>query len=325
MKVTILDDYQDVVNALDCFGLLTEHNAKVLTKSYDTLDQLVAELIDSDALVLIRERTKINSELLTRLPKLKLISQTGKISNHLNLSECTSAGVAVAEGIGSPVAPTELCWALIMAATRHIPAYSGNLTQGRWQDSGSLGLGRVLDGLTLGIWGYGKIGKRIARFGKAFGMNVSVWGSDASRAQAELDGFNPASSKSDFFSQSDVLSLHLRLNEQTQYSVSAHDLKLMKPNALFVNISRAELVEPNALYNALMSGNPGFAALDVFEIEPSGPNINPLVGLANVLCTPHIGYVEKGSYELYFDAAFKNVVNFFNGQPSNIANPETLS
>jgi len=324
MKIAILDDYQDAVRQLQAFRVLAGHEVQVLTESFSDSAELAPRIQDADALVLIRERTAITAELLARLPNLKLISQTGKISNHLDLTACTQAGVAVAEGVGSPVAPSELCWALVLAASRHLPAYAGNLAAGRWQDSGSLGLGRTLNGLTFGIWGYGKIGQRMARYAQAFGMQVLVWGSDSSRERALADGFAAAGSRSAFFEESDVLSLHLRLNEATRGLVRREDLARMKTDALLVNISRAELIEPGALAAALASGRPGYAAVDVYEQEPANAEIEPLLRMPNVLCTPHIGYVERNSYELYFRTAFENVVSFFSGNPQNIANPQVL-
>lgn len=324
MKIAILDDYQDAVRQLQAFTLLAGHEVQVLTESFSDSAELAQRIQDADALVLIRERTVITAELLTQLPKLKLISQTGKISNHLDLDTCSRAGVAVAEGVGSPVAPSELCWALVMAASRHLPAYAGNLAAGRWQDSGTLGLGRTLQGLTFGIWGYGKIGQRVARYAQAFGMQVMVWGREPSRQRALDDGFAVADSREALFEQSDVLSLHLRLNDATRGVVRGDDLARMKPDALLVNISRAELIESGALPAALTCGRPGYAAVDVFEQEPANAEIEPLLNMPNVLCTPHIGYVERNSYELYFRTAFENVVSFFAGRPENIANPEVL-
>lgn len=324
MKIAILDDYQDAVRQLQASKLLAEHEVQVLTESYSDSTELAQRIQDADALVLIRERTVITAELLAQLPKLKLISQTGKISNHLDLDTCSRAGVAVAEGVGSPVAPSELCWALVMAASRHLPAYAGNLAAGRWQDSGSLGLGRTLQGLTFGIWGYGKIGQRVARYAQAFGMQVLIWGREPSRQRALDDGFAVADSRAALFEQSDVLSLHLRLNDSTRGLVRQEDLARMKTDALLVNISRAELIEPGALPAALAAGRPGYAAVDVFEQEPPRAETEPLLNMPNVLCTPHIGYVERNSYELYFRTAFENVVSFFAGRPENIANPEVL-
>ncbi len=324
MKIAILDDYQNSVVQLPCFSRLCEHEVVVFNDSPGQ-EVLVQRLQDFDALVLIRERTLISESLLAQLPHLKLISQTGKVSNHLDLAACTAHGVAVAEGVGSPVAPAELCWSLIMAANRHLVAYCGNLQQDRWQQSGPLGLGRTLNGLTLGIWGYGKIGRRIARYGNAFDMKVVVWGREPSREQALKDGYQCAASKEEFFATADVLSLHLRLNDATRECVTAADLGRMKTDALFVNTSRSGLVEDGALLKALHAGRPGFAALDVYDQEPASVASEPLISLPNVLCSPHLGYVEKNSYQLYFDAAFDNVLKFSRGNPQNIANPEVLT
>lgn len=319
MKIAVLDDYQDVVRTLDCFKQLADHDVTVFTTPPASKTELVERLQGFEALVLIRERTIIDDELLAQLPDLKLISQTGKISNHIDLATCSKHGVLIAEGRGSPVAPSELTWALIMASSRHIVPYAENFKQGQWQQSGTLGLGRALNGLRLGIWGYGKIGQRIAKYGKAFGMEILVWGREPSREKALADGFQVAASKQDFFAQSDVMSLHLRLNDATRGCVTADDLALMKTDALLVNTSRAELIESGALYSALQAGRPGFAAVDVYENEPAGPDNEPLISLPNVLASPHLGYVEQGGYELYFRIAFDNVIAFAEGRPENIA------
>jgi len=324
VKIAILDDYQDAVRNLASFTRLASYEVRVINETYRTTDDLVSAIGDVAVLVLIRERTRIDAPLLARLPRLKLISQTGKISNHLDLAACTRAKVLVAEGIGSPVAPSELCWALVMAASRHIPAYVQNLTEGAWQQSGPLGLGRTLQGLTFGIWGYGRIGKRVARYAHAFGMKVLVWGSEKSRIAATSDGFEAACDKASFFRRADVLSLHLRLNDATRGCVTRDDLARMKPDALFVNISRAGLVEENALFDELKAVPTKRAAIDVYDDEPIREASDPLLALPNVLCSPHLGYVEKNSYELYFEAAFENVVNYLEGRPTNIANRELL-
>ena len=324
MKIAILDDYQNVVNKLNCYAQLEDLDTTVYIDTPASFDELVNRLSDKDALVLIRERTEISDELLARLPNLKLISQTGKISNHINVEACNQHRVAIAEGVGSPIAPSELCWSLILASSRHIVPYVNNFQQGNWQNSGSLGLGRTLNDMTMGIWGYGKIGQRIAQYAKAFGMTVLVWGSESSRGKALSDGFDAAPSKQDFFARSDVLSLHLRLSSKTEACVTYDDLQLMKQDALIVNTSRAQLIEPNALERSLKAGRPGFAALDVYDLEPATLEQEPLLAMPNVLCAPHIGYVEKNNYELYFNIAFANVVNFLNGAPQNIANPEVL-
>jgi D-3-phosphoglycerate dehydrogenase len=327
MKIAILDDYQDAVRSLDCFDLLAGHDVKVFNSSTRGLGQLAIRLAPFEALVLIRERTALSAALLARLPNLKLIAQTGKVAGHIDVAAATERGVAIAEGVGSPVAPAELTWTLIMAASRKIVPYASNLKDGLWQTASINpalnGLGSVLKGRTLAIWGYGKIGKLIAGYGKAFGMNVTVWGRAASLAAAVADGYQAAASREDFFERADVLSLHLRLVEATRGIVTAGDLARMKHTALFVNTSRAELVEEGALEAALPKGHPGWAALDVFTSEPLAPDA-ALLRMPTVLATPHLGYVERDSYELYFEAAFRNIVNFADGKPSGILNPEGL-
>ena len=331
MNIIILDDYQDAVRKLRCAARLEPYNAKVFTNTVKGIGQLAVRLRDAEVLVLIRERTQFPRALLEKLPKLRLIVQTGKVGPHIDVATCTRLGIAVADGTGSPVAAAELTWALIMAAMRRLPQYIGNLKHGAWQQSGlkaasmppNFGLGLVLRGRTLGIWGYGKIGQMVAGYGRAFGMQVQVWGSEASRARAVADGHGAATDCASFFEQCDVLSVHLRLNDQTRSIIKLEDLARMKPTALFVNTSRAELVEDNALVSALNKGRPGLAAVDVFEAEPILQG-HPLLRLENAICTPHIGYVEQDSYELYFGSAFDNVINFIRNEPSNIVNPDAL-
>ena len=331
MNIIILDDYQDAVRKLRCAVRLEPYNAKVFTNTVKGIGQLAVRLRDAEVLVLIRERTHFPRALLEKLPKLRLLVQTGKVGPHIDVATCTRLGIAVAEGSGSPVAAAELTWALIMAAMRRLPQYIGNLKHGAWQQSGlkaasmppNFGLGLVLRGRTLGIWGYGKIGQIVAGYGRAFGMQVRVWGSEASRERAVADGYAASASRDEFFEQCDVLTVHLRLNDSTRALIKLDDLARMKPTALFVNTSRAELVADNALVSALNKGRPGLAAIDVFEAEPILQG-HPLLRLENAICTPHIGYVEQDSYELYFGAAFDNVINFVHNEPSNIVNPEAL-
>jgi D-3-phosphoglycerate dehydrogenase len=331
MNIVILDDYQDAVRKLECASKLDAYPAKVYTNTVRGIGQLSVRLKDADVIVLIRERTHLPRQLIEKLPKLKLIAQTGKVGDHIDVAACSERGIVVSEGVGSPTAPAELTWALIMTAMRRIPQYVANLKHGAWQQSGlktssmptNFGIGSVLKGKTLGIWSYGKIGKLIAGYGRAFGMRVLVWGRDASREQAQADGFEVATSKAEFFEQSDVLTLHLRLNEATRGIVTLEDLSLMKTTALIVNTSRAELIQPDALVAALNRGRPGLAAIDVFESEPILQG-HALLRLENCICTPHIGYVEQDSYELYFGAAFDNIVNFIKGTPTNIVNPGAL-
>ncbi len=333
MNVIILDDYQDAVRKLRCASLLEVDGlqAKVFTNTVKGIGQLSVRLRDADVLVTIRERTAFPRQLLEKLPKLRLISQTGRVGSHIDVDACTRLGIAVAEGPGSPHAPAELTWALVMAAMRRLPQYIGNLKHGAWQQSGlkaasmpsNFGIGMLLRGKVLGLWGYGRIGQLVAGYGKAFGMQVRVWGSERSRLAAMADGHEAAASREALFADSDVLSLHLRLAEATRGLIGLDDLALMKPTALFVNTSRAELLEENALVSALNRGRPGMAAIDVFESEPILQG-HPLLRLENAVCTPHIGYVEQDSYEQYFASAFENVVNFVRGEPSGLLNPEAL-
>jgi D-3-phosphoglycerate dehydrogenase len=331
MNIVILDDYQDAVRKLNCAGKLDSYQAKVYTNTVKGQGQLSVRLKDADIVVLIRERTHMNRQLIEKLPKLKLISQTGRVGSHVDLQVCTERGIAVSEGTGSPVAPAELTWALVLAAMRRLPHYIGNLKHGAWQQSGlkagsmpaNFGIGSVLNGKTMGIWGYGKVGQLIAGYAKAFGMHVVIWGSETSRLAAVRDGYIAAPTRELFFSQSDVLSLHLRLHADTLHVVKHADLALMKPTSVLVNTSRAELIEPDALISGLNRGRPGMAAVDVFETEPILQG-HALLRLENCICTPHIGYVEQNSYEMYFGAAFDNVVNFIKGTPTNIINPGAL-
>jgi D-3-phosphoglycerate dehydrogenase len=312
MKIAILDDYQDAVRSLPCFALLDGHTVDVFTAPMNE-DALAQRLAEHEAVVLIRERSHMTASLLARLPRLRLISQTGKVSGNVDMEAAQRRGVTVMEGVGDPTAPAELTWALIMAAYRRIPQYVAHMKAGRWQTSSAdpahNGIGRAVKGDVLGIWGYGKIGQRMARYARAFDMDVLVWGREASRDKALADGYRVAGSKQALFELADVLSLHLRLNDATRAIVKASDLALMKPAALLVNTSRSELIETGALLVALQQGRPGFAALDVFDHEPIDPQ-DPLLQMDNVLATPHLGYVEQKGYELYFSAALRHVVDF---------------
>jgi D-3-phosphoglycerate dehydrogenase len=307
LRIVIPDDYQDAVRSLDCFSKLSGHEVTIYHDTVKDIATLAERFKDADALVLIRERTAITELLLARLPNLKLISQTGRGIMHVDVEACKRHGVAVAVGGGSPTATAELTWALVLAAMRHIPQEVAGMKAGRWQTT--LGVG--LHGRTLGIFGYGKIGSKVASYGRAFGMNVLVWGREGSLSRARADGFGTAASQDDLFKRADVLCLHIKLIEDTRGSVTAANLAQMKPSALLVNTSRAELIEQGALEEALRAGRPGFAAVDVYESEPLLDH--PLLHMDNVLCTPHLGYVEKDSYELYFSAAFDHVLAFANG------------
>lgn len=316
MKITVLDDYQKVIKDLQCFKILKDQYVEILNTSEKDIDKLAEKLKDTAILILIRERTEITEELLRKLPNLQLISQTGKISNHLNLNTCTKYNVLVAEGIGSPIAPAELTWALLLNTVRKIPQAIDGMKKGEWQ----VNIGSCVRGKTIGIWGYGKIGKIIAQYAKVFGANVLVWGSENSRKKAVDDGFDKANSKKEFFKQADIITLHLRSNHATFGIVKKDDIQLMKENASLINTARAELIEKGAIEDILKSGKKINFGLDVYEAEPIfDPNFM-LLNYDNVVCTPHLGYVEKDGYELYFEKAFQNVINYINGNPTNIAN-----
>jgi len=332
MRITILDDYQDAVRKLDSFRLLDGHDVKIYNNTVKGMGQLAVRLRDTETLVLIRERTTVTAALLDKLPQLKLIAQTGRMGSHIDLPACTERGIAVAQGTGSPTAPAELTWALIMAAMRRIPQYAGSLRHGVWQQSGmkssamppNFGLGRSLHGRRLGLFGYGKIGRIVAGYGKAFGMKVTVWGRASTLERARADGIDTAPSKEALFEGSDVLSIHLKLVDETRGIVKLSDLQLMNPESLLVNTSRAELIEADALVHAMNRGRPGMAAIDVFETEPILQG-HPLLRMENVICTPHIGFVELDNYEHYFRDAFQNILAWDKGDPTNIVNPEVLA
>jgi D-3-phosphoglycerate dehydrogenase len=310
MKIAILDDYQDAVRRLPCFPLLDGLDVKVFHHGAKGIGQLAIRLAPFDVLVLIRERTRLDRALLSRLPNLKMICQTGRLGAHVDVAAARERGIELIEGPGDPVATAELTWALVLAASRKLMPYASLLKQGLWQQSAIAPersmLGRVVHGRRLGIWGYGRIGQRVARYAQAFGMQVSVWGSEASRDKAVADGFSAADSREAFFSSVDVLSLHLRLSDSTRHRVTADDLARMKSDALLVNTSRAELIAPGALEAALRDGHPGAAAIDVFETEPLPPTA-PLLQLDNLLATPHLGYVEQDSYDMYFRPLFETI------------------
>lgn len=328
MNVVILDDYQDAVRKLQCASALDKFNLKVYTNTVRGVGQLAVRLRDADIIVLIRERTAITRQLLDKLPQLKMIAQVGRVGPHIDLAACADKGVLVCEGAGSPVATAELTWGLILAAMRRLPHYIANLKHGAWQQSGlkaasmppNFAIGTALRGRTLGIWGYGRIGHMVAGFGRAFGMQVQVWGSEASRRKAVADGYAAAPDRTTFFATSDVLSLHLRLTPATTHLITPADLAAMQPTALLVNTSRAELIAPDALAQALAQGRPGLGAVDVYESEPILQG-HALLRLENCICTPHIGYVEQDSYELYFGAAFDNILQFAAGTPTHVVHP----
>jgi len=322
MKISILDDYHDTLRTLACFGKLVGHEVKIWNDHVQDTDALARRLADTEALVLIRERTRIQAPLLDRLPRLRLISQRS-VYPHIDIDACTRLGVIVSSNMhaGTPsYATTELTWGLVLAAMRQIPQQMASLRAGSWQ----IGVGSTLRGKTLGIYGYGRIGKVVADYGKAFGMPVLVWAREASLAKARAEGYAPAASRAAFFAECDVISLHMRLVDATRAIVKADDLARMKPTALLVNTSRSGLIEKGALEAALKAGRPGMAAVDVFDEEPVRDANHPLLKMDNVVATPHIGYVSRDEYELQFSDIFDQIVAYAAGAPVNVVNPQAL-
>jgi D-3-phosphoglycerate dehydrogenase / 2-oxoglutarate reductase len=322
MKIAILDDYFDTLRTLRCFRKLDGHDVTIWNDHIDDLDRLADRLREAEALVLIRERTTISATLLERLPRLRLISQRS-VYPHIDIEACTRLGIVVSSHLhaGTPsYAAAELTWGLVLAAMRQIPQQMAALKSGTWQT----GVGRTLRGLTLGIYGYGRIGKTVASYGRAFGMNVLVWASEASRQCAQADGHEAAPSKDAFFEQCDVMSLHMRLVSATRGIVTASDLARMKTTALLVNTSRAGLIESGALVSALERGRPGMAAVDVFEQEPVADPTHPLLAMNHVVCAPHIGYVTHEEYEIQFSDIFDQILVYAAGNPINVVNPDVL-
>lgn len=322
MKITILDDYHDTIRTLPCFKKLAGHDVTIWNDHVQDVDALAERLADTEALVLFRERTKIRTPLLERLPKLKLISQRS-VFPHIDIGTCTRLGVIVSSDQhpgSASYGTTELTWGLILAAMRRIPQQMASLKAGKWQS----GMGLSLHDKTLGIYGYGRIGKVVAGYGVAFGMKVLVWAREASRERARADGYETAASKEDFFERCDVLSLHMRLYDATRGIVTAADLARMKPTALLVNTSRAPLIEHGALEAALARGRPGMAAVDVYEEEPVRDTSHPLLNRDNVVCTPHIGYVTWDEHQVQFDSIFDQILAYAKGAPINVVNPEVL-
>jgi len=323
MKVAILDDYHDTLRTLDCFRKLDAHDVTIFNDHVQDVDRLAARLADAEALVLIRERTQIRAPLLERLSRLRLISQRS-VYPHIDVDACTRLGIVVSSSQHADTpsyAAAELTWGLVLAAMRQIPQQMNALKAGRWQ----IGVGHTLRGKTLGIYGYGRIGAVVAGYGKAFGLDVVVWARPASRERARADGYGVAESKEAFFAQSDIVSLHMRLVDGTRGIVTAADLARMKPTALIVNTSRAPLIEPGALVEALRNGRPAMAAVDVYEEEPLRDPQHPLLQVPNVVCTPHIGYVTRDEYEIQFADIFDQINAYAAGAPINVVNPGVLA
>ncbi|MCG6207551.1 D-2-hydroxyacid dehydrogenase family protein [Rhodopseudomonas sp. HC1] len=323
MKIAILDDYFDTLRTLPCFSKLAGHDVAIHNDHLQDTDALAERLKDVEALVLIRERTQLRAPLLEKLPNLKLISQRS-VYPHIDIDACTRLGIIVSSNMHADTpsyAAAELTWGLVLAAMRQIPQQMAALQAGTWQ----IGVGHTLRDKTLGIYGYGRIGSVVAGYGRAFGMSVLVWAREPNLAQARADGYQIAGSREELFAQSDVLSLHMRLVDATRGIVTRDDLARMKPSALLVNTSRAGLIESGALADALRSGRPGMAAIDVFDTEPLRDPQDPLLTLPNVVATPHIGYVTRDEYELQFSDIFDQIVAYASGEPINVVNPPAIS
>ena len=321
MKIAVIDDYQNAFKTLKCFSKLSGHEVVVYTDPETDPTKIAERLKDADAVILTQQRTYFPRALIEKLPKLKLIGQTGRAATHVDLAACTEKGIIVsAGGAGNPNATAELTWGLILSALRNLPFEVRRFKEGHWQST--LGIG--VNGKTLGIYAYGKIGSIVAAAGRAFGAKVACWGREGSTARAKAAGFEVAKSREEFFSDADIVSLHLPLNKDTRGIVTRDDLARMKPSALIVNASRAGLIADGALVEALKSGRPGMAAVDVYEQEPVLNANHPLLKMDNVICTPHLGYVTRESYEEYYAVVVDDIVAFAAGKPSNVLNPEAI-
>jgi D-3-phosphoglycerate dehydrogenase len=323
VKVTVLDDYFDTVRTLDCFAKLKGHDVTIWNDHVQDVDKLVERLEDTEALVLIRERTQIRTPLLERLPRLKLISQRS-VYPHIDIDTCTRLGIVVSSGQHADTpsyATAELTWALVLSAARMIPQQVTSLKAGNWQ----FGVGSTIRGKLFGVYGYGRIAAVVADYARAFGMKVLVLAREASMAKARADGYETAASKAAFFEACDVISLHMRLVDATRGIVKLEDLARMKPSAILVNTSRAGLIGPGVLLEALRAGRPGYAAVDVFEKEPLRDTADPLLNMDNVVATPHIGYVSRDEYEIQFSDVFDQIVSYAAGTPTNVVNPEVMN
>ncbi len=321
MKIAVIDDYQDVFRKLDCYARLKDHEVAVFHDTEKDASKLAARLKDAEAVVLTQQRSPFPRALVEQLPKLKMLSQTGRNANHIDVAACTDKGIVVSAGGGGIPNPTaELTWGLILSAMRRIPQEVQRMKEGQWQGS----VGVSVAGKTLGVYAFGKIGSLVAKIGQAFGMRVVCWGREGSTAKAREAGFEVAVSREAFFESADVVCLHIPLNKETRGIVTAQDLARMKPTALIVNTSRAPLIAEGALVEALKKGRPGLAAVDVYEDEPVLNGNHPLLKMDNVICTPHLGYVEQGTYESYFGTAIDQILAFAAGKPINVMNPEVL-
>jgi D-3-phosphoglycerate dehydrogenase len=321
MKIAVIDDYQNAFCTLRCYPKLKGHEVVVYNDTEKDPARLAERLKDADVIVLTQQRSSFPRAVIERLPKLKLIGQTGRAATHVDIEACTERGIIIsAGGSGNSNATAELTWGLILSALRNLPYEARRLKEGQWQST--LGIG--INGKTLGIYAYGKIGSIVAGVGKAFGARVVCWGREGSTGRAKAAGFEVARSREEFFAGTDILSLHLPLNKDTRGIVTRDDLARMKPTALIVNASRAGLIAKDALADALRSGRPGIAAVDVYEEEPVIGANHPLLKMDNVTCTPHLGYVTQESYEDYYDVVVEDILAYAAGRPSHVLNPEAL-
>ncbi|MBI2364712.1 MAG: D-2-hydroxyacid dehydrogenase family protein [Deltaproteobacteria bacterium] len=320
MKIVVIDDYQNAFKTLKCYAKLSGHEVIVYTDTEKDPERLAERLKDADVVLLTQQRSAFPRAVIERLPKLKLIGQTGRAATHVDLAACTEKGIVVsAGGSGNPNATAEITWGLILSALRNLPYEVRRLKEGHWQST----LGIAIHGKTLGIYAFGKIGSIVAGVGKAFGTRVVCWGREGSTGRARAGGFEVAKSREEFFAEADILSLHLPLNKDTRGIVTRDDLARMKSTALIVNASRSGLIATGALVDALKAGRPGFAAVDVYDEEPVGAN-EPLIKMSNVTCTPHLGYVTRESYEEYYAVVVEDILAFAAGKPSHVLNPEAL-
>ncbi len=317
MIIAIPDDYHGLVDSLECMRLLADHDVRIYRDVAPPVIKLVENLRDADIIVPIRERTRFTRDIIKQLPNLKLFSQTGRSFHHIDVDACNDHGIAITAGqFASPFTVAEHTWALILASLRDVAHESDLMRKGIWRNSFYTGL----HGRTLCILGLGVIGKLIAATGASFGMRIVVWGRENSLAAARAAGYETASSQDDLFEQADVLVVMVRLTKDTRGIVKASHLARMKPTALLVNTARAELIEHDALENALRTGKPGLAAVDVYENEPVQNGNHPLLKLDNTLCAAHSAWLERDSYDAYFGEAFANAVEFAAGRSVKILN-----
>jgi D-3-phosphoglycerate dehydrogenase len=323
MKIAVLDDYSGAFRKVTGFARLKDHEVAIYNDTVKDGTKLVARLHDADAVVITQERSALRREVIEKLPKLKLVAQTGSHRSHIDIDACTERGIAIAalnDGGGRSYSTVELTWALILASLRHVPHEAEQLKRGVWQTT----VGTGLRGKTLGVYAPGNIGEQVAQIGKGFGMNVTCWGREASRQHARQAGYEVPESREAFFAGADVLTLHILYRHETRGIVKAADLACMKPTALLVNTSRARIIEDGALVDALKKGRPGLAAVDVYEEEPVVGGAHPLLALPNVLCTPHLGYAVDYQFERIYNIAIDNILAFASGKPANIINPQAL-